>query len=96
MLAKQPDGQLYVLMAGRLIDILREKYPARDGEAPIEHFKRALTSWIASDDVEFTGAVFGTKREPPRRQSHFEAEKRPKGFDPLELLRVGVPAASST
>jgi len=52
-----------------LLEIINQKYPARDGEGLIEHFEPALSSWIASDDMEFTGSTCAVQREPPRRES---------------------------
>ena len=49
----KPDGHLYVLKAGHVIDILRTKYPARDGEdlAVCSNGGEWLTAWHAPDSV---------------------------------------------
>jgi hypothetical protein len=58
VLARKPDSQLYALTEDHLIEIVRDKFPARDGEPAVTHLERALIEWIEGDDVVFTGAAF--------------------------------------
>jgi hypothetical protein len=58
LLARKPDGHLYVLNEDHLAEIVNQKYPARAGEDPFEHFERALSHWVETDDMEFAGDMF--------------------------------------
>jgi hypothetical protein len=66
LLARKPDGHIYLLNFDHLVEIAQEKYPARVGEDDFEHFQRALSKWIKTDDMNFTGSMFrvGNDDEP--------------------------------
>lgn len=58
VIAKKPNGDLYLMNEDHLVEICQEKYPAREGENTGRHFERALEAWIKSDDVDFSGSMF--------------------------------------